>query len=179
MPAALEYVGPGNWEAVQLNFDTISANLRQPMPSARVFSSVNLPVLTGALTVLAFNQERSDAGDLHSTVTNNSRLTAPITGWYMIGGHVRFAAAAGGNRQALIRLNGTTFIAPYQAASLGAAANPDFSVVTAYQMTAGDYVEVVVFQDSGGAINVLSAANFSPEFWMIRLGGFTNEGIAV
>lgn len=40
---------------------------------------------------------------------------------------------------------------------------------TDYRLTAGDYVEVIVFQSSGGALNVEAATNYSPEFWMTKL----------
>ena len=50
-------------------------------------------------------------------------------------------------------------------------------VTTIYQLTAGDYVEVRAYQNSGGALNVNSTANYSPEFWMVRLGGFVNQGV--
>jgi hypothetical protein len=35
-------------------------------------------------------------------------------------------------------------------------------------MSAGDYVELVVAQASGGSLNVRTDAAFSPEFMMVR-----------
>lgn len=173
----LEFPPDGDWEGVRRNFRNLRKDMNPPVPQARVFNSANIAITTGTVTALTFDSERYDNGSLHSTSANTSRLTAPITGLYMIGGHVRFAANATGTRQVLIRLNGATFLEPDSKANLGAGAAVDFTVTTAYQLVAGDYVELIVFQDSGGNLNVTAAGNLSPEFWMHRVGGYVNQGV--
>lgn len=44
------------------------------------------------------------------------------------------------------------------------------SIGTVYDMSANDYVEVVVLQTSGGALNLEAQANHSPEFSAVRIG---------
>jgi hypothetical protein len=39
-----------------------------------------------------------------------------------------------------------------------------------YSLSVSDYLEAVVYQNSGGALNVNSAGNYSPEFGMTYLG---------
>jgi hypothetical protein len=177
MPVALEHVQPEDWAAVNRVVDALRDAVSPPLPQARVFNSANISIPTGTVTALTFNSERYDNGGLHSTSANTGRLTAPITGLYVIGGNVRFAANATGIRNALIRLNGTTFIATDTRQATGGGNATDLPLETQYQLTAGDFLELVVFQDSGGALNVTAGANFSPEFWMTRLGGFTNQGV--
>lgn len=178
MPASLEFVPDGDWGAVRANNDAIATLLNPTVPQARVFNNANISLATsGTLQALTFNSERFDNGSLHSTSTNTSRLTAPITGLYGVGGHVSIAANATGNRQLALRLNGATFIAADMRTNAGAGDPSQISIQTVYQLVAGDYVELLAMQSSGGALNVSAAASFSPEFWMVRLGGYVNQGV--
>jgi hypothetical protein len=43
-------------------------------------------------------------------------------------------------------------------------------VDTDWHFNQGDYVEVQATQSSGGALNVISQADFSPEFYMTWVG---------
>jgi hypothetical protein len=43
------------------------------------------------------------------------------------------------------------------------------TVNTHWQAAAGDYFELVVFQSSGGSLNITRNAAFSPEFWAYRV----------
>lgn len=138
-----------------------------PNTSARVYNSANLSTADSTLTALTFNSERFDNGDLHSTVANTGRLTVPITGLYLIGGNVEWAAHATGLRELNIRLNGTTYIETDSRLSAGAFRSTFQAVSTLYRLAATDYVELVGQQASGGALNVLASASYSPEFWAI------------
>jgi hypothetical protein len=138
--------------------------------SARVYNSGNISVNNATLTALTFDSERWDSDSIHSTGTNPSRLTATTAGLYSIEGAINFAVNTGGTLRSLrIRLNGATYIAINQAPPLGAGASPALVVSTQYSLAATDYVELVVYQDSGGVLNVESNGNFSPEFMMTRL----------
>lgn len=138
-------------------------------PSARVYHSVSQSIPNATVTVLAFNSERFDTDGIHDTVTNNSRLTCKTAGKYLIIGNIHFAANATGARAIHIRLNGATFIANDGRASASATDVNVLTISTLYQLNAGDYVELTVWQNSGGALNVLSSANFSPEFMMVKV----------
>lgn len=178
MPAALQYVQDGDWNRVRLNTDTTAILLNPPVPQARVYNNANISLATsGTLQALTFNSERFDNGDLHSTSANTSRLTVPVTGLYTVGGHVSIAANATGNRQLAVRLNGGTFIAAHLQPNAGAGDPAQLSIVTTYQFVAGDYCELMAMQSSGGALNAVAGGNFSPEFWMVRLAGFVNQGV--
>lgn len=176
MPAPLEYVADGDWMRLRTNTDTTARLLNPPVPQARVYNDANISVNNATATALTFNSERFDNGDLHSTSSNTGRLTAPITGLYLIVGHVAFAANATGRRRAQIRRNGTQLIASND--GFPTAGDNCFVTVSAlYQLNATDYVELVVEQASGGALNVLVLANHSPEFEMVRLAGYVNQGV--
>lgn len=138
-------------------------------PAVRVFRSANQSIATATLTALAFDQTRYDTDNVHDTVTNNSRFTCKTAGKYAITGNVSFAANATGFRRALIRLNGTTNIAAANQLSVTASLEAYLNVRCDYDLAVNDYVELVVEQTSGGALNVLVAGNFSPEFAMVRV----------
>ena len=176
MPDELARLREGDWSQAASHIQRLARSVNPPVPQARVYNSSNIQLTTAAEATLTFDTERYDSGDLHSTSSNTGRLTAPITGLYSVGANVRFASNATGQRQVALRINGTTFIAYV----LVQAANGDatfLNVSTDYQLTAGDYVEVRAYQNSGGNLNVTASANYSPEFWMHRAGGFVNQGV--
>lgn len=138
--------------------------------NCRVYNSGNISVVTGGSgTALTFDSERWDTDGMHSTSSNTGRITATRAGQYIITAHVRFAANGTGARSLLIRLNGTTFIANAFYPAVAGGDNTDVSVATLYQLAASDYVEVVAYQSSGGALNALASGNFSPEFAIARI----------
>jgi hypothetical protein len=84
-------------------------------------------------------------------------------------GQVAFAQNATGIRGIQIRLNGSTLLASnFVVAFTGA--STDVMAVTHYNLAANDYVELLAYQNSGGALNASLGANYSPEFMIARLG---------
>jgi len=136
---------------------------------ARVYNSANIAITTATLTALTFNSERYDTDAFHSTVSNTSRLTIPFDGYYRVTGTIAWAANATGSRQARIVLNNTTILALVLYPVSHATEVSIMQVTADYFFTAGDYAELVVFQNSGGNLNVTAAGNYSPEFWIDRL----------
>lgn len=171
----MAYSAPPNFAAGQIvtevQLDTLSDDitfLYSGQPSARAYNSANISIADNTTTALTFNSERWDNGTIHSTSVNTGRMTIATAGLYLITGHVRWAAGTGGNHGVSIRLNGTTVIAAQQ--FLLGTADSDLSIATVYSLAAADYVELLVYQNSGGAKNVLAAGNLSPEFAVQRIG---------
>ena len=138
--------------------------------SARAYHDAAQSIANNTDTVLAFNQERFDTDTIHDTVTNNSRLTATTAGVYIITCSASWASNATGFRHIIIRLNGATYIG----IALWDTSQNDstrMEVSTVYKLAATDYVEIMVRQTSGAALNILSAANYSPEFTMAKILG--------
>jgi len=123
-------------------------------------------------TSASLNSEDTDVGGLHSTVTNNSRITIGITGFYHLAARVFFAANASGARSMYLKKNGSTY--PAQV-SPGFAANNTFvlgEVSADVELTAGDYIELRVLQSSGGALDIGSASrHLSTELRVTMLNG--------
>lgn len=124
-----------------------------------------------ATMVMSANATASAAG---VTITGyGTRLTASITGLWAIGGWVTFANKPDTTeRQVFVRLNGATDLVSQNQDATNADVCRMNIGDTQYQLAAGDYVELTAYQLSGGALNVTAA-----EFWMSRLGGYTNQGV--
>jgi hypothetical protein len=144
------------------------------MPAVRVFHNASQSITSSTPTALAFNSERFDtaggsASTQHDTVTNNSRLTCRYAGKYLITGHVAWPInAAGTQRQTIIRLNGTAYIA-WQTVQPSGGHGSETSVATVYDLAVNDYVQLIVNQYSGGALSLPAVGNYSPEFSMVRV----------
>jgi hypothetical protein len=145
-----------------------SANRRYNIAASAVFSGARVTdnaaqaTSQASLASLAFNTDRFDTANYHDTVTNNNRLTVPATGYYQIGGNAEWGSGA---LQLAIRLNGTTWIAFVDAGT----GTVRLAVSTVYLLTAGDYVELQG-RAATASTNVSASGNYSPEFWITRLG---------
>lgn len=138
---------------------------------ARVYNSANVSITNDSFTALSFDTERFDTDTIHSTVTNTNRLTATTAGKYIIVANVEVSAHATGQRFLRIRLNGTTVLC-----DSGSDANSQSgqtwrrTASAIYEMAATDYVEMLIYQNSGGTLSATSVGNLSPEFMMHRIG---------
>lgn len=135
-------------------------------PMCRVYNDATIShAVSGTPQVVTFNTERYDTDTMHSTVSNTGRITFTTAGVYHIVGTVEFAANATGSRSLFIRLNGSTNVGAANDAVSSGTQVTRLQVVAEYNFAAADYVELVANQDSGGALNLVAVANYSPEFW--------------
>lgn len=137
----------------------------------RVFNSANLTIDTGSWTTLTFDSESYDLNGMHSTSSNTSRLTAQRAGVYSIFGSIRFATSSSGTlRGVRIVVNGSVIIALDLRPPNGAASTVNITIASCYKLAVNDYVELQVYQDTGGNLNVERASAYSPEFGMQQVG---------
>lgn len=169
------YTGAGG-NFVKVNSGATGVEFVAPgsAPYARVYNSASISLTTAILTTLTFNSERDDTEAIHDTSTNTSRLTCQTAGTYLISGNVRFATNTSGRRMVQIQLNGTTVIGFQSVPPTDAQTN--ILATTLYKLAAGDYVELIAYQSSGGALTVDAVANYSPEFGMVKVGDSTSGG---
>ena len=138
-------------------------------PSARVYNDAAISIDHNTVTALTFNSERWDTNTIHSVLLNTGRLTCATAGIYSIFGHVRFAEHNTGNRILAIRLNGSDVYSNHRQDAVQGAQTP-MSISTHISLAASDYVELTVYQTSGGALNIESSDMLTPEFGMTYLG---------
>jgi hypothetical protein len=142
-------------------------------PAVSVTHNASQSINTSTNTILAFNTERHDqaanaADTMHDIVTNNSRLTCRYAGVYLIQASVEWATNVTGERIVELFLNNTTVIARDRRAA-GAVGSIVQGCYKQRLLAVNDFVEVRVFQTSGGALNVTVGADYSPEFMMVRV----------
>lgn len=136
---------------------------------ARVYRSAVQSIGNAAFTAIQWNNETFDTDGIHDNVTNNTRLTAAVTGKYLVTGHVGFAGSAAGTiRVARILKNGTTGYDRYDALP-SATADLGLVVKALVDLAAADYVELDVYQDSGGSLNT-SGSEVYMHFQMVYIG---------
>jgi hypothetical protein len=142
------------------------------IPGARVTRSSALATTSHAVTAVTFDQEAFDTANLHDE-TNGSRLTAPIAGMYSITAAVRWAFNTTGTRFAGISSNGTLVwvASSWIPATVGLNTRTDQVVSTILRLSAGEFVEVMVFQDSGSSLDLESTgSDAQPSLAMVWMG---------
>jgi len=140
------------------------------LPAARVYNSANQSIPgNAAFTTLTFNTERFDTAGLHRTDLDASRITAPTAGLYELTINISWETNATGARELNLRKNGVDIVARDVVKPTDAPNSTEQSITTLVSLAAGDYVEVVLRQNSGAALNIVAAPQWSPEFSAIRL----------
>ncbi len=150
------------------SFLWLVATANADIDACRVYNTAAVSISNSTDSVISFNSERFDFGNLHSTSTNTSRITVAADGIYTISGSINFAVNSSGIRALYVRHNGTTDIAG-QSAPANASNSTSLSINTIYALSAGDYVELFAYQTSGSSLNVTAGGNYSPEFSLVYL----------
>lgn len=123
----------------------------------RAYKSTVQSIPNNVSTALTFDTEDYDTSAIHDTSTNPTRFTVPtgMTGRWRIAYHTYAAAAGGNNKIAFLRKNGGTDTNNVVGSGMGTGFNGIVSLANTVTvpLTAGDYVELFVFQNSGVAIN--------------------------
>lgn len=126
----------------------------------RIYHSTTQSINTGTVTPLAFDTEDFDTNGFHDTVTNNSRVTIPtgLDGFYLILGHVQYAAQTTGERRARIHKNGSVVIQNNKMTVTVAAEVTNIQCVAVLNLVATDYIELNAYHTQGSALNVTGTA---------------------
>jgi hypothetical protein len=130
------------------------------------YASGTQSIPNAANTTLTFDTNITDTYNGHSTITNPSRYTAQLAGWYQLFAQVAWASNATGYRIGVFNKNGAnTGVEAYTPPVSG---NVTIMQVThpGIQMNVGDYVEVAVYQTSGGALGTLNPNCYLSARWM-------------
>ena len=122
-------------------------------------------------TPIQFNNEAFDTGAMHDNVTNNTLITFPVNGTYMAVLRTSWGnSTAGTYRISWIRFNGTTILASAVTAPNTTQFLTRTTTCTIFQATTSDYIEGLVQQNSGGAINLNFETGQNPYLEVIYLG---------
>ena len=129
-------------------------------PQCSVFNSSVQSVPNSTVTALLCGSENLDNTSMHSTTSNTSRITAVNAGRYTFTGTAQFAidGTGTGMRRLSFRLNGTTEYDLVQVAAVSTLSTVILSGSRTFTLAISDYAEMVVHQNSGGALNVTALA---------------------
>jgi hypothetical protein len=136
----------------------------------RVLLTANQSVANSTDVAITFTDETYDTDGYHSNSTNTSRLTVPSgkAGYYQINANITWAANASGIRDFNIYKNGNR--ANYFTFNPQASNSQSFQLSSILYGAVGDYFEMFVFQNSGGALNVQSPGVGATSFSIGYLG---------
>jgi len=140
---------------------------------AQAYRDANKTIASSTWTAVDFNQTHYDHvphrfTPIHDNALNNARLYARLTGVYAIHAQVTFAYNLVNSRILQVKQNGTSALA--QLTHPAPANTCHITLSAAAFLTAGDYIELYVYQNSGGNLDLLNQAPYSPTFSLAYLG---------
>jgi hypothetical protein len=98
------------------------------------------------------NTEAWDTDDIFDLAVSTSQMLINTSGVYQMYGYVTFAVDATGIRGIGIMLNGTTLLGSWLIPPL--ASKTYMTINVTWRLTEGDYVELVIYQNTAGALDV-------------------------
>jgi hypothetical protein len=131
--------------------DGISPNICQ----SRRDTAQSIP--NGTWTAIAWNADAYDLTGLHNAGTNDEYFYIKSPGFYRIEASVLFDASAVGGRLAKVEVNGTDIGGSLMnSAPVSGQGTNAFTCATRF-LASGDRVRILVYQNSGGALNTLAS----------------------
>ena len=119
----------------------------------RVYLTADQSIATNTEIVLPFAGETFDVGGFHDNVTDNSRLTVPSgeAGKYWMAARVHWTPSSADRVATNIKINGAPAAHTNVQNGNAAAWGWNYDI---FDLADGDYVECVVYQNSGGTMTV-------------------------
>lgn len=141
------------------------------LSGARLTKSATQSAASDTNTIVTFDGEAFDDGGYHDNATNNTRLTVPATGAYLIGATIRMAAL-GANVMHYVSMlvDGTVEYSLGQSTMSvpPGALSPGIGFTTLAKLTANQYVEVQVYNGYTQATNITQSFT-GTMFWIVRV----------
>lgn len=160
MPAVptLPTFSPGIVSSTDLGLLASNSRFLANPPRAELRQTAAQSIPSASATTVNFDtadvDTDTDGVGGHNPAVNPSRYTARYPGWYLCSGGYISVAAAAGRRIVWFKVNGVDQPGT-EATAAGSASGSTGPAIRAklLYLAIGDYVELVAFQDSGGALN--------------------------
>lgn len=125
--------------------------------SAKVYHNATQSISNNTTTAVVFNSEFFDTETMHSTVSDTSRITMTTAAKYFLNATVCFDNTdTDGVRAGFLRINGTNYIDRQDIISVATMGIICLKVSSLHSASANDYAEVLVYQNSGSALNLFA-----------------------
>lgn len=151
-------------EILLSNDDDVETFVNEGINAAAIGVSVAAATIgTGSATAVSFSGTDFVQGSAASWASGSAtRVTIDQGGLWRVHGHALWSATATGVRDLAVRVGGSTVIAGSTAPATTAVA-PKNQAGRLLELTAGDYLEAVLFQDSGSnkSVNVFLTAEYA------------------
>jgi hypothetical protein len=123
-----------------------------------VYKSAAQSIPNDTLTTVTWNSEDFDTNSFHSTSTNTGRFTIPVAGKYLINVMIGWDTTGNTNTKTVtMRKNGADL---FKSNGLGTGSDyQSQSLQYIVSAAVNDYYEILVYQTSGAAVNILQNAN--------------------
>jgi hypothetical protein len=150
-------------------------------PYVRARAAGNQTIAHIVATAVLWDVETSDNDGIHDTVTNTSRLTCRTAGVYQIDADVLWNAAAGNYRQLVIQRNGNVndVVAERSQTPVTGSIGTRQGISATTELAVGDYIELIVQQDSGAGLALVSDATRGAHFAMVKIGAPSSPTMTV
>lgn len=152
----LGYVN-GVTSAIQTQLNSKQSTLAS---TVRVTKSAIQTINNDVTTVISWDVEGYDTANYHSNVTNNSRLTAPQTGYYRITSTLEWGTDTNGVRFVFYSVNGGT-AQKLNSAPAPTGINGVVGGSVERLLNAADYVEILGRHGSAGNLGIQTADSFA------------------
>jgi hypothetical protein len=138
---------------------------------AYVYKTTSQTLSNDTQTNITFDTEVSDTDGYHDNTTNNTRLTVPagLGGVYAVTGTINFDPSATGVRYVIVKKNGNIFF--YSVLNNAGSGNETmFQTTQIIPLAAGDYVELMGIQTSGGSLTIKGGQTYYTNFSLFLIG---------
>lgn len=164
----MAYTAPRTWATGTLAASAFTIDIHDNLTSlrglndvsCRVYLNNDLSLTSGVDTAISWEASAWNYGSMWNSGLNPNRITVPTTGIYSLDAILAFHSDSSGDRRLSYRINGTT------THRLTVRNGNDNSMTYVYggdriSLSANDYVEILAFQNSGGALNLDSGPDRS------------------
>ena len=129
-------------------------------PGCVVVQAGSVSIANETLTNVEFGAaDERDTDGFHDVLTDNEKLTVPagLGGWYNLSGFCSWAANDTGRRYFAFSVNASTYYELWDTSATAGASNPTrVNGSVDVFLNAGDYVQVIVYQQSGAPLSLTS-----------------------
>lgn len=140
-----------------------------PLPLCTVRRNATASISSGSFQVVSFDTEVTDPYNMW-VVGSPSRVTVPFTGIYAVFGNAGITSTSPTGRIATrLLVNGAEYAVGGRLAPLGGATDAGAGIALMLPLSANDYVELSVFQDTGSAKNIGSSSSYATPFLSVAL----------
>lgn len=128
---------------------------KPPRYSCALNRTANQSIPDVTFTAVQWDVTDNDNGSIHSNTVNNSRLTVPVPGLWILGYSLAWVNNVNGDRLARVTINGagTTYFGSLPHSNT-AGIEMVVNGTAMLDMRQNYYAEIEVFQNTGGALNL-------------------------